>query len=310
MRTHRQSRLLVTMIFALTGTPALSNGGGGGGGDSMSSQSPSESAPLYDPVVEYKKGVAAYEAKDFKTATTALKHVVQTAPRHAPAQYLLGSSLLQLGDAKGARKPLEAAVKVDDKMIDAHRDLGIAYAKLGDAAKAGAQRDALASMKTSCAATCSDAPQLDAAIQAVEAALAGSPQASLSPSRIAPASNVDAVYVAAVGLINEGRYQPAIDMLQGALVSAGPHPDLLTYLGFANRKMKRYEEARYWYEAALAVAPDHRGAIEYYGELKLEMGDVTGARQHLARLDTMCRFGCQQADELRAMMRRAGLSVS
>ena len=272
---------------------------------------PSTSAPAYDPVVEYRKGIAAFEAKDYKKAAAAFRHVVAVVPTHAPAQYLLGASLMGQGDFKHAIKPLEAAFKSDPSLIDAQRDLGISYAKQGDAAKATVQRDAIAARKTACAGTCSEAAQIDAALSAINAALAGgAPQAS-GPSRSLQAlGSVDKVYVDAVALINEGQYEPAIGLLQTALWTAGPHPDLLTYLGYANRKLGRYDMAAGWYRAALAVAPSHRGALEYYGELKLERGDRRGALAHLARLEQLCGFGCVQADELRHQITEAGQSAS
>ena len=285
---------------------AAGGGGGGGGGGGM----PSESLPRYDPAAEYQKGVAAYRAQDFKGAATAFKRVTDAVPKNAPAQNLLGSSHLLQGDFKKAKKPLELAVKYDATMIDAQRDLGIAYAKLGDAAKATAQRDALAAMKLACAAPCANAGQFDAAIAAVVAAVGGSPLALAPSPRPGTSVDADAVYVAAVGLINESRFPEAIALLEAAVWSDGPHPDLTTYLGFANRKLGRFDAARAWYEQALAVAPEHRGALEYYGELKLELGDVAGARAHLARLDRICGFGCQQADELRQWIAESGRSTS
>ena len=297
----------IAIAIALVAVQPLSAaGGGGGGGMGM----PSESTPQYDPAVEYQKGIAAYQARDFKGSATAFKHVTDVVPKNAPAQYLLGSSFLLQGDFKKAKKPLEMAVKYDATLIEAQRDLGVVYAKLGDAAKAAAQRDALAAMKGACPAPCAKAGQLDAAIAAVAAAVGGNPQA-LAPSR-RPGSPEDAdkVYVAAVGLINEGHYEDAIVRLEDAVWSDGPHPDLMTYLGFANRKLKRYDAARAWYEQALAVAPGHRGALEYYGELKLELGDLAGARAHLARLDRICGFGCYQADELRQWIAESDRSAS
>ena len=297
----------IAIAIALVAVQPLSAaGGGGGGGMGM----PSESTPQYDPAVEYQKGIAAYQARDFKGSATAFKHVTDVVPKNAPAQYLLGSSFLLQGDFKKAKKPLEMAVKHDATLIEAQRDLGVAYAKLGDAAKATARRDALAAMKSACTVPCAKTGQLDAAIAAVAAAVGGNPQA-LAPSR-RPGSpeNADKVYVVAVGLINEGHYEDAIVRLEDAVWSDGPHPDLMTYLGFANRKLKRYDAARAWYEQALAVAPGHRGALEYYGELKLELGDLAGAREHLARLDRICGFGCYQADELRQWIAESSRSAS
>lgn len=298
----------MALVLALTAAqPALSSGGGGGGGAAM----PSTSAPDYDPVVEYRTGIAAYEAKDYKKAVAAFKHVVAVAPTLAPAQYLLGASLIGLGDFKRAIKPLEAAAKADPTLIEAQRDLAISYARQGDLVKAAARRDALNARKVACAGTCPAAAQIDAAIAAIDAVLAGAPPQALGSVRdFRSLAAIDATYVEAVSLINEGRYEPAIALLEGALWSAGPHPDLLTYLGYANRKLGNYDTAGSWYRAALAAAPNHRGALEYYGELKLQRGDRRGALAHLARLEQLCGFGCVQADELRAQIAGAGQSAS
>ena len=298
---------LALVLTLAAATPALSNGGGGGSGASM----PSTSAPEYDPVVEYRNGIEAFEAKDYKKAAAAFKRVVAVAPTHAPAQYLLGASLLGLGDYKRAVKPLEAALKADPGLIDAQRDLAISYARKGETAKASVQRDAIDARKAACAAACPEAGQIDAALAAVNAALAGGAPQALGPARpLRSLAAIDATYVEAVSLINEGRYEPAIALLEGALWSAGPHPDLLTYIGYANRRLGHYGTAAGWYSAALAVAPEHRGAIEYYGELKLERGDRRGALVHLALLERICGFGCVQADELRVQIAEAGQSAS
>lgn len=277
--------------------PVLAAGGGGGGGGGA----PSASTPAYDPAAEYQMGTTAYRAGDFKKAVGHFKKVVSAVPKEAGAQYLLGASYIGLGDFKKAAKPLESAVKSDGKMIEARRDLGITLARLGQADKAKLQLDALAAMQATCAAGCADAAKLNDAIAKVQVAMA-SPQAALPyrpDIRLADAARADETYVIAVGLINEKRYAEAIAYLNEARWTAGPHPDILTYLGFANRKLGRYDAAEGYYQAALTVFPEHRGALEYYGELKLERGNVAGAKAHLARLDAICGFGCKEADELR-----------
>ena len=300
---------LAVLLMLTVAQPAWSSGDGGGGGGGASM--PSTSAPDYDPVVEYRNGIEAFSIKDYKKAAAAFKRVVAVAPTHAPAQYLLGASLIGLGDYKRAIKPLEAAFKADPSLIDAQRDLAISYARKGDTAKATAQRDAIDARKAACAGTCPEAVQIDAALSAVNAELAGAAPQALGPAQLLHSlAATDATYVEAVSLINEGRYEPAIALLQAALWSAGPHPDLLTYLGYANRKLGEFGTAAGWYRAALAVAPNHRGALEYYGELKLERGDRRGALAHLARLEKLCGFGCIQADELRVQIAEAGQSAS
>jgi tetratricopeptide (TPR) repeat protein len=173
---------------------------------------------------------------------------------------------------------------------------------LGDKAGAEATLAALQAKASACAETCPTAAELKVAVDAVAAALSGAPTASLAPDHslvFASAKAGDALYLDAVAQINERRYEDAIGTLKAAQASFGPHPDILTYLGFANRKLKRFDVAESYYLAALAVAPSHRGATEYYGELMVERGDLAGARLKLAALDTQCRFGCAEAEELR-----------
>lgn len=289
-------------LSMLAFAPALAAGGGGGGGASA------PSASAYDPTADYQKGVAAFQAGQYKEAASAFRKVVDAVPRNAQAQYMLGASLLGAGDYKKAVRPLDAAVKYDGKLIEARRDLGVAAARSGDSKRVDEQLAAIRALQAGCADSCPDAAKLASAIAAIEAAQAAGTQSSavVRPEvRLASAASVDGTYVAAVGLINEHRYDEAITLLDSALWAAGPHPDILTYAGFANRKLGRFGRAEVYYRAALAVAPDHRGALEYYGELKVERGDLVGARAHLARLDSLCGFGCYEADELRRWIAEA-----
>jgi tetratricopeptide (TPR) repeat protein len=287
---------------------AIAAGSGGGGGGSI----PSSSAPSYDPAAEYRKGVEALQANQFADAARAFGRVVDAAPKNAYAYYMLGLAKAGQQDLKAARKAYEKAVKLDAAMVPARRELGVTLAKLGDAAKAQAQLDELKARDATCAGTCAQSADLKAAVGAVEAAMA-TPTAGLevAPSLLfASAAAGDGAYLDAVGLINEGRYDAAIASLRRAEAAFGPHPDVLTYLGFANRKLGRFDVAEGYYKAALAAAPAHRGATEYYGELKVERGDLAGAEAMLARLETLCRFGCAEAEELRRWIDAARITPS
>lgn len=299
----RRSIGLGLALSMLAVAPAFAAGGGGGGGGGSA-----PSASAYDPTADYQKGVAAFQAGQFKEAASAFRKVVDAVPRNAQAQYMLGASLLGAGDYKKAVRPLDAAVKYDAKLIEARRDLGVAAARSGDTKRVDEQLAAIRALQTACAGSCPDAAKLASAIAAIEAAQAAGTKSSafVRPEvQLASAASVDGTYVAAVGLINEHRYDEAIALLDSSLWAAGPHPDILTYLGFANRKLGRFDRAEGYYRAALAVAPDHRGALEYYGELKVERGDLAGARASLARLDSLCGFGCYEADELRRWIAEA-----
>lgn len=276
--------------------PLDAAGGGGGGG--MSSM-PSE--PTYDPTVEYQKGVDALGQSRFADAKKAFDHVLSVVASHAPANYLAGQARVGLNDYKGAVRYFQRAIKYDDNLIPAHKGYGLALISSGQKDKAAAELTDLRTRADKCGGSCPQAADLKDAIAAIDAAMGGAPQAALdrAPGLLLSDSAGDAVYVEAVSLINEKRYADALLSLHRAEAKFGPHPDILTYLGFAHRKLKQYEVAEAYYRQALAVAPEHRGATEYYGELMVERGDLSGARVKLAQLDRICTFGCYEAEELR-----------
>jgi Flp pilus assembly protein TadD len=300
--------VITTAAAALIAGAALASGGGGGGG--MGSAMPSASAPQYSPVEEFKKGVDALKAQQYKEAITHFNRVVEAAPHHSGAWTLLGMSKEGAGDMKGARTAYEKAVRYDADNITAHQQLGVAEAKMGDTAKAQAELADLQKKDAACAGACPKSDELKAAIAAVQAALGGggatdTPKASLLFN--SPAGG-DHAYVEAVRLINAGRYEDALESLHKSELAFGPHPDILTYEGYANRKLHRYDKAEAYYTEALAVDPNHVGATEYYGELKVERGDLPAARKLLARLDDICTFGCAEQEELRGWIAKAPTS--
>ncbi|HEY5723214.1 MAG TPA: tetratricopeptide repeat protein [Allosphingosinicella sp.] len=290
--------LLLSAVLAAPATALIAAATGGSG----VSSSPSMSAPQFDAAAEYRKGIEALQAQRFTEAKRSFGRVLGVAPGDANTNYLAGMADAGLNDLKNARKHFEKAVKADRNMVLARRELALTYVKLGERAKAEAELAALTALQSECAGNCPKAAELTASVAAVQAALASAPSARLEtrPSLLfASASGGDHAYLDAVGLINEGRYEEAIASLQAARAAFGAHPDILTYLGFANRKVGRFETAETYYRAALAAAPRHRGATEYYGELMVERGDLEGAETMLARLETICDFGCAEADELR-----------
>jgi tetratricopeptide (TPR) repeat protein len=92
-------------------------------------------------------------------------------------------------------------------------------------------------------------------------------------------------------------YARAIAIL-GAL-GRDDHPDVANLIGFASRKLGRTEDARTWYEKALASDPNHSRTWQYYGLLHLERGDRAKAEQHLARIQLICGQGCEEYTSLR-----------
>lgn len=298
MSSALKAVLLAGVVASLGAGSALASGGGGGGFGGA----PSVSAPQYDPAAEYAKAVTALKAKQYRDAARAAQHVTDSVPQSPDAWRLLGAARAGDNDWKGSRRAYERAVKLAPDEITAHAGLGVALANLKDP-KAQAELEWLKARAQACGDTCPEAADLKALVGAVESAgqpAAPKPSAALSgPMLFGGPEAGDAAYVEAVSLINEHRYDDALASLARAQAAFGPHPDILTYEGYAWRKKGDLDRAERYYRQALAVAPDHMGATEYYGELKVERGDLAGARKLLARLDRLCTFGCADAEELR-----------
>lgn len=297
--------LMAGAVAGVLATGAVAAGSGGGsGGASL----PSESGPRYDPQEEWSKALKALEAKDYKAAARSAQRVTSAVPQNVDGWRLLGVAQAGAENWKGAKRAYERAIKLQPDDLASRAGLGVALARLNDP-KAQAQLDWLKAKAVDCNAGC-DPARLKALTAEVEAAVAApeaKPTAALERgSLIFAAEAGDAAYLQAVGLINEKRYDAALTALEAARAAFGPHPDILTYQGYAWRKKGEFDRAEAYYRQALAVAPDHRGATEYYGELKVERGDLPGARAMLARLDRICAFGCAEAEELRRWIDAGG----
>ncbi len=308
MRTLR-IMLLAGALTALSTAGALAAGGGGGGGGGGMDM-PSASGPQYNAAEEYAKAIRSLEAKDYKSAARAAEHVTQVAPKDVNGWKVLGVSHAGAANWKGAKRAWERAVKIDGEDLDSRAGLAMALANLKDA-KAQEQLEWLKAKAANCAVNC-NAAKLKAVTADVERALGGGngvgngqPAASLETGALLFAQG-DEAYVQAVSLINEKRYDEALASLDAARAAFGPHPDVLTYQGYTWRKKGQWDRAEDFYKQALALAPDHRGATEYYGELKVERGDMAGAKQMLAKLDRICAYGCAEAEELRRWIDAGG----
>ena len=66
------------------------------------------------------------------------------------------------------------------------------------------------------------------------------------------------------------------------------HPDVATLIGYASRKLGRYDDAKYWYEKALAADPNHALTWSYYGAWQAEQGNVLKAKDDLEKVRVIC----------------------
>lgn len=275
----------------------LASGGGGGGG--------SGGGTKRDPTPYYEKGNEALRGGRFAEAEAQFAKVVQIIPDNAQANYMLGLAQEGKQDFRKAVLSYKKALRIDRKHYEARAHLGLVALKLGERKDAEKQLGELEEAGSKCASKCAadEQSRVLKATQQLKGALGGARTSRLELQ--APAAAGDRDYQRAVALLNANRYEEAIALLRQAEAAEGPSADTLNYLGFAHRKLKRYDEARRYYAQALSLEPLHRGANEYLGELYIETGRIDLALQQLQRLQQLCAFGCAEEEELRHWLAQA-----
>ncbi len=76
--------------------------------------------------------------------------------------------------------------------------------------------------------------------------------------------------------------------------------DVATLIGYANRKLGRYNDAKVWYERALTADPNHALTWAYYGMWQAEQGNVLKAKDDLEKVRLICgTTDCRPYKELK-----------
>lgn len=70
--------------------------------------------------------------------------------------------------------------------------------------------------------------------------------------------------------------------------------DINNLLGYTFRKLKLYASAASYYNKALAIKPNHLGALEYQGELFMMTKKFDLAKKNLAKLKQLCGVKCEE----------------
>lgn len=100
-------------------------------------------------------------------------------------------------------------------------------------------------------------------------------------------------------LIAEEKWQDAIGELKR--VNESSSADWNNLMGYSLRKARTpdLDAAERYYSEALRIDPNHRGALEYSGELYLMKGDLAKAEQRLTALDKACFLPCEEHRDLK-----------
>jgi tetratricopeptide (TPR) repeat protein len=65
-------------------------------------------------------------------------------------------------------------------------------------------------------------------------------------------------------------------------------PDVANLIGYASRKLGRYDDAKIWYERALAIDPNHTLTWSYLGMWYAEQGNMLKAKEELTKVESIC----------------------
>ena len=100
-------------------------------------------------------------------------------------------------------------------------------------------------------------------------------------------------YRAAYALIyDKGDYVDGITALRQ--LGYDNNPDVATLIGYASRKLGRYDDAKYWYDKALAADPNHVLTWSYYGMWQAEQGNLLKAKDDLEKVRSICGTECRE----------------
>ena len=132
----------------------------------------------------------------------------------------------------------------------------------------------------------------------ISALVIGASVAATGALAIDNITSKDAPYLASVRAKIEAKdYKGALAELT-PMLETNQHADVYSLMGFALRKTGDYKQAYTFYRKALDFDPNHKGALEYLGELYVETGQIDKAKQNVVRLKELCPSGCEELADL------------
>jgi tetratricopeptide (TPR) repeat protein len=108
------------------------------------------------------------------------------------------------------------------------------------------------------------------------------------------------------GLIRLEKFAEAHESLKFIRVlTPSKEADKYNLLGFTARKSGDLNVAAEYYKKALEINPKHIQALEYQGELYLQLGEIEQAKKNLEKIKTICWFICKEKKMLEEAIRLA-----
>ena len=108
------------------------------------------------------------------------------------------------------------------------------------------------------------------------------------------------------GLIRLEKFAEAHESLKFIRVlTPSKEADKYNLLGFTARKSGDLNAAAEYYKKALEINPKHIQALEYQGELYLQLGEIEQAKKNLEKIKTICWFICKEKKMLEEAIKLA-----
>jgi tetratricopeptide (TPR) repeat protein len=108
------------------------------------------------------------------------------------------------------------------------------------------------------------------------------------------------------GLIRLEKFAEAHESLKFIRVlTPSKEADKYNLLGFTARKSGDLNSAAEYYRKALEINPKHIQALEYQGELYLQLGEIEQAKKNLEKIKTICWLICKEKKMLEEAIKLA-----
>lgn len=117
-------------------------------------------------------GIAAFDKGDYARASDMFDEALADAPEDPGLLVYKAMAYEGRKNFIGARQTLLHAIRVDRDNVDAHRELALTYAALGNAKGAQSELKWLRAMAATCPAKCEDPDKVKRALETVEKAAA------------------------------------------------------------------------------------------------------------------------------------------
>ena len=108
-------------------------------------------------------------------------------------------------------------------------------------------------------------------------------------------------YQHARALIMGGEYKAGIAAMHA--LGDDDNPEIANFIGYASRKLGRYDDSKFWYEKALAADPNHVRTWSYYGMWHAEQGNLLKAQDFLEKVRLICgNTECEEYTKLQGVI--------